>query len=85
MEKLLFMLPIFQGVFRSMCLEVMHSQADIRPTLYQELKEKGFHDMLQFRYAEVICEFLCVYVHVYVHMCILVVSQQVIYTFVFQG
>ena len=48
-EKLLFLLPVFQGVFRSMCLEVLLSQADIRPTLYQELKDKSFHDMLQFR------------------------------------
>lgn len=48
-EKLLFMLPVYHGVFRSMCLEVLLSQADIRPTLYRELKEKGFHDMLKFR------------------------------------
>jgi DNA-dependent protein kinase catalytic subunit len=48
-EKLLFMLPAFHGVFRSMCLEVLLSQADIRPTLYQELKDKGFHDMLKFK------------------------------------
>ena len=48
-EKLLFMLPVFHGVFRSLCLEVLLSQADLRPTLYRELKEKGFHDMLKFR------------------------------------
>ena len=44
------MLPAFHGVFRSMCLEVLLSLADVRPTLYQELKEKGFHDMLKFRF-----------------------------------
>ena len=43
------MLPVFQGVFRSMCLDVVLSQADLRPSLYQELKGKGFHDMLKFR------------------------------------
>ena len=43
------MLPVFHGVFRSMSLEVLLSQADIRPGLYRELKEKGFHDMLKFR------------------------------------
>ena len=49
MEKLLFMLPVFHGVFRSLCLEVLLTQADVRTTLYRELKEKGFHDMLKFR------------------------------------
>lgn len=48
-EKLLFMLPVFHGVFRSLCLEALLSQADIRPSLYQELKDKGFHEMLKFR------------------------------------
>ncbi|CAI8051260.1 DNA-dependent protein kinase catalytic subunit [Geodia barretti] len=48
-EKLLFMLPVFHGVFRSLCLEVLLTQADVRTTLYRELKEKGFHDMLKFR------------------------------------
>jgi DNA-dependent protein kinase catalytic subunit len=48
-EKLLFMLPVFHGVFRSLCLEVLLTQADVRATLYRELKEKGFHDMLKFR------------------------------------
>ena len=43
------MLPMFQGVFRSMCLDVVLSQADLRASLYQELKGKGFHDMLKFR------------------------------------
>ena len=50
-EKLLFLLPGFHGVFRSMCLEVLHSQADIRPNFYRELKDKGFHTMLTHRWV----------------------------------
>ena len=49
-ENLLFLLPNFHGVFRSMCLEVLLSQADIRKDLYLELKDKGFGDMLTHRY-----------------------------------
>ena len=50
-EKLLFLMPGFHGVFRSMCLEVLHPQADIRPNFYRELKDKGFHTMLTHRYV----------------------------------
>ena len=32
-----------------MCLEVLQPLADIRPQLYLELKDKGFHNMLTFR------------------------------------
>lgn len=45
-EKLLFLLPNFHGVFRSMCLEVLVSQAALHQQLYQGLKDKGIHDML---------------------------------------
>jgi len=48
-EKLLFLLPNFHGLFRSMCLEVLVSQAALYPQLYQGLKDKGFHDMLMHR------------------------------------
>ena len=34
-----------------MCLEVLQPLADIRPQLYLELKDKGFHNMLTFRYV----------------------------------
>lgn len=58
-ENLLFLLPNFHGVFRSMCLEVLLSQADIRKDLYLELKDKGFHDMLTHRYVRT---YICTYV-----------------------
>ncbi|XP_064405997.1 DNA-dependent protein kinase catalytic subunit-like isoform X2 [Halichondria panicea] len=48
-EKLLFLLPNFHGVFRSMCLEILCPQADLRPRLYLELRDKGFHSMLTHR------------------------------------
>ncbi len=50
-EKLLFLLPNFHGLFRSMCLEILLPQADIRPQFYIELKDKGLHDMLTHRYC----------------------------------
>ena len=53
-EKLLFLIPGFHGVFRSMCLEVLHPQADIRPNFYRELKDKGFHTMLTHRYMVIV-------------------------------
>ena len=48
-EKLLFLLPNFHGVFRSMCLEVLTPQADVRKEFYVELKSMGLHDMLTHR------------------------------------
>eukprot|EP00731_Ephydatia_muelleri_P036866 Em0341g3a len=48
-DKLIFQLPMFQGVFKTMCLEVLLSQADVRPQFYLELRDKGFRDMLSHR------------------------------------
>jgi DNA-dependent protein kinase catalytic subunit len=48
-EKLLFMLPTFHGVFRSYCLEVIQSQADVLPDFYHKLKDLDFHGMLTHR------------------------------------
>ena len=48
-DKLLFFLPSLSGIFLTMCLEVLHSQVEIRPQLYQELKEKGLHQLLVHR------------------------------------
>lgn len=47
---------MFQGVFKTMCLEVLLSQADVRPQFYLELRDKGFRDMLSHRCSiEVAC------------------------------
>ena len=48
-DKLLFMLPMLQGVFRSNCLEILQSQADIQPQFYRKLKDVGFHNMISHR------------------------------------
>ena len=53
MDKLLFLLPTLQGVFRSFCLEVLQTQADIQPQFYLKLKDVGFINMLSHRF--VIC------------------------------
>ena len=49
-EKLLFLLPSQQGVFRSLCLEVLQSQADVQQQFYLKLKDKGFHNIIKHRY-----------------------------------
>ncbi|XP_019852740.1 PREDICTED: DNA-dependent protein kinase catalytic subunit [Amphimedon queenslandica] len=48
-EKLLFLLPSLQGVFRSSCLEILDTQADVQPQFYLKLKDKGFHTMISHR------------------------------------
>ena len=58
-EKLLFLLPThFHGAFRSMCLEVLSPQADLRPQFYMELKDKGFHEMLTHRWHTALSSWL---------------------------
>lgn len=49
LEKLLFLLPALQGLFRSYCLEILETQADVQSQFYLKLKDKGFHKMLSHR------------------------------------
>ena len=48
-----------------MCLEVLQPLADIRDKFYLELKDKGFHNMLSFRYVVCHC-IVCIYVNRFV-------------------